>query len=201
MLTKVFTYPKRIVRWWNFYQNFKRKNHHRWNYGRPGLCRNINHPYHLSQFEISCCNILSKHFDQSEILVPSQHKCKTKFDFIIKERIIIEPHASWKWNNNNEYMNYYYKRRDLALKERRTSNLPVLVLSSITDFKKMIMFFNNYQDPINALKHLRLNLINKYSVEVIKKVDYKKKLKKSKIVIPLVLYEAILGIAGILTFL
>ncbi len=183
----------------NFHQNFKRKNLHRWNYGRPGLCRNINHPYHLSQFEISCCNILSEHFDQSEILVPSQHKCKTKFDFIIKERIIVEPHASWRWNNNKEYMNYYYRRKHLALKEEKTKNLPVIVIPSIIDLRIMRIFLHKYHDPIKALKQLGLNLINKYSVEPLIKVDYQKRTKKSKILIPLALYELIIGIVGIAT--
>ncbi|OLS25611.1 MAG: hypothetical protein HeimC3_13590 [Candidatus Heimdallarchaeota archaeon LC_3] len=196
ILSNLYSYPKRIVRWWNFHLIFKRKNRHRWKFSRPGLCENINHPYHLSQFEIICCKILSQYFNQSEILTPSQHKFKTKFDFIIKDNIILEPHASWKWSKTNEYMDYYYKRKHLALREEKTRNLPVLVLSSISDVRSMKNYLEKYNDPIHALKRLRLNLINKYSIEPIKKIDYHKKQKLSKILIPLALYELILGIAG-----
>ncbi|OLS20562.1 MAG: hypothetical protein HeimC3_40200 [Candidatus Heimdallarchaeota archaeon LC_3] len=97
-------------------------------------------------------------------------------------------------------MDYYYKRKHLAQREEKTRNLPVLVLSSISDVRSMKDYLEKYIDPIHALKRLRLNLINKYSIEPINKIEYHKKQNLSKILIPLALYELILGIAGVITF-
>ncbi|OLS16924.1 MAG: hypothetical protein HeimC3_37690 [Candidatus Heimdallarchaeota archaeon LC_3] len=52
------------------------------------------------------------------MLVPAQHKCKTKFDFIIQGKFIVEPHASWKNYLKDEYLTYYYNRKQLADQDR-----------------------------------------------------------------------------------
>ena len=59
------------------------------------LCSNIKHPYHESKFEQETCSVLCSIFGNREVLVPSQHKYSIKFDFLIKENAIVEPHAIW----------------------------------------------------------------------------------------------------------
>jgi hypothetical protein len=79
--------------------------------GIPSLCSNVKHPYHESKFEMEVCEILCSIFGQKEVLVPQQHKYSIKFDFIVKNTAIIEPHGIWT-NNPNE--NTYF---DSCLKQ------------------------------------------------------------------------------------
>ena len=107
--------------------------------GIPCLCKNIKHPYHESEFEMETCNVLCAIVGNNEVLVPIQHKCPIKFDFIIKGTAIIEPHGIWTNRPGEDtYFSYYKQRRDYADKYDDLKSLPVVVLSNTSDLHFLI---------------------------------------------------------------
>ena len=100
---------------WTFIFKFYNKRKFSKTPGIPCLCLNIKHPYHESKFEQETCNILCSICGNNEVLVPLQHKYPIKFDFIIKETAIIEPHGIWTNRpGEDSYFDYYKQRRSYA---------------------------------------------------------------------------------------
>lgn len=153
---------KKFKRWISFHFLVKRK--YKNIPGIPVLCSNINHPFHESKFEAKCCETLHFFFHEKDILTPSQHRCKTKFDFIIKKIAIIEPHGIWGGKpNENMYFDYYRNRKELAEKEQMTKDLPVLVLASYSDLTKMKKYLVKGNNPKKAISELIIELLQKYN--------------------------------------
>ncbi|MHA1984870.1 MAG: hypothetical protein ACW967_10970 [Candidatus Hodarchaeales archaeon] len=97
-----------VKRWWKFHREYKKQNTQ--SLGIRTLCGNVNHPYHESKFETLTCKILHKYYPAEKILLPEQHGCKTKFDFVIPGEAVIEPHGVWE-NKPGEEEEYYWKRK------------------------------------------------------------------------------------------
>jgi hypothetical protein len=136
----------------------------------------VNHQYHESKFEAKTCAVLHQYFDNKNVLIPHQHRLKTKFDFIIPEITVVEPHAIWSnvYGNAN-YFDYYQNRRQLAEKEKLTKNLPMLVLASESDLSLMKRNLRGTKDPKEAISDTIVELLEKYKTpEVIKieKINY-----------------------------
>ncbi len=137
-----------IKRWWRFQREYKKQNPEL--YEKRTLCRNVDHPYHDSKFEALTCRMLHKYYPAEQILVPEQHGCRTKFDFVIPGIAVIEPHGVWE-NKEGEYGEYYRKRAWLANQEEITKGLPVIVVGSMRDLKllnKKLKEFNNERNEI-----------------------------------------------------
>ena len=105
--------------------------------GIPCLCSNIQHPYHESKFEQETCEILCTIFTQKDVLVPSQHKYPIKFDFIISNTAIIEPHAIWSNRAGEDtFFDYYKQRRNYADKYDELADEIRNVVSMIKSIKE-----------------------------------------------------------------
>ncbi|OLS16874.1 MAG: hypothetical protein HeimC3_51040 [Candidatus Heimdallarchaeota archaeon LC_3] len=148
-------FVKRIIRWLKFHLFIKNKFKKR--FGNPKLCNNLEHRYHDSNFEKETCLILEKYFHQKSIIVPSQHKLKTKFDFIIKGIAIIEPHGIW---NGNGFYSYYKKRKILA--EKFDLDLPVIIIPNYSDLTQFDTYLQKENNPVLAMKQFQLLMLNRY---------------------------------------
>ncbi|MFW9930125.1 MAG: hypothetical protein ACFFD1_12090 [Candidatus Thorarchaeota archaeon] len=134
--------------------------------GIPTLCSNIDHSYHESKFEAKTCNLLLEYFPANEILIPPQHNFSTRFDFYIPETAIIEPHAIW--NNlpgNTSYFDYYKTRKQLAEQNKKTQNLPILVLSCSSDLSLFKHNLKEISDNKKAINQTILELLKKYEID------------------------------------
>lgn len=146
---------KKIIRWLKFHLLLK--NQYKNRFGSPKLCNNLDHIIHDSKFESDTCLLLEKFFPKKNILTPSQHKLSTKFDFIIRNFAIIEPHGVW---NGSDYFTYYKNRKDLA--EKQKLDLPIVIIPSYSDlslFENTLMVENN---PNTAIKKFQLEMLEKY---------------------------------------
>ena len=90
---------KRLIRWIRFQVPIKQK------YGKtpgiPSLCSNINHDFHESLWEKKTCELLCKNLNKKDVKNPTQHKYPIRFDFIVKNVAIFEPHAIYGSNPEN----------------------------------------------------------------------------------------------------
>ncbi|MHA2365328.1 MAG: hypothetical protein ACXAC7_15325 [Candidatus Hodarchaeales archaeon] len=131
--------------------------------GKPTLCENLSHPYHESQFEARTCNILSEFIHHKEILVPSQHKYKTKFDFIIPGIAIIEPHGIWmNLPNENSYFNYYEDRKNLASEYKELKDLPMVVISNSKELTYLKTFLQHSLNIKMSMNQFVIEMLEKY---------------------------------------
>ena len=145
---------RQIIRYIKFHLVFKRR--YSKTPGIPTLCTNINHPFHESKFEAETCEVLSSIFPKKDVWTPTNHKYHIKFDFIIKNTAIIEPHGIWSNRPGEDtYFDYYKQRRGLADKEEELKNLPVVVLSSTADLgtmkRKLTEQSSNYKKTFQEL--------------------------------------------------
>ncbi|OLS21438.1 MAG: hypothetical protein HeimC3_35710 [Candidatus Heimdallarchaeota archaeon LC_3] len=139
----ILVVKQHIKRWWKFQREYKKQDPEL--YGKKTLCRNVSHPYHDSKFEALTCRVLHKFYPAEKILVPEQHGCKTKFDFVIPGVAVIEPHGVWE-NKKGEIGEYTRKRVWLANQEEMTKGLQVIVVGSMRDLKildKKLKEFSN----------------------------------------------------------
>lgn len=131
--------------------------------GIPTLCSNLKHPYHESKFEQETCNVLCSICGNKEVLVPSQHKYPIKFDFIIKGTSIIEPHGIWTNKpGEDSFFDYYKQRRTYADNYDELKEIPVVVLSNLTDLtylKKQLKESSNFK---KTCQEVTSTLLEKY---------------------------------------
>jgi hypothetical protein len=180
------TFIRRLQRWWQYQRVHKNNNID--SYGKVSLCSNVNHPYHQSEFETLTCHVLHKIFPAKEILVPAQNNCKTKFDFLIPGKFIIEPHAVWESRDGLDYLKYYFQRLTQTKKERKTNGLPVIVLSSYEDLRQFYKITQTSENIDRSIRGLIQILLKKYSIKDISttRIHYQP-ISKSRILIYLII--------------
>ena len=147
---------KKVVRWLRFHFFIKNKYKHR--FGKPTLCNIIQHEYHESLFEQETCLVLERYFPNNDILIPSQHNYPTKFDFIINDIAIFEPHGVW---NGSDYYTYYKKRKELSRKH--SLDLPVVIIPSFEDLKLLDSLLGKESSVLKSIHGFQLQMLQKYN--------------------------------------
>lgn len=156
----MFTSVRRFWRWFRFQTIYKRKFGS--SPGIPCLCSNLRHPFHESKFERDTCESLATVLPPIDILVPSQHRLTTKFDFLIPNVGVVEPHGIWgDLSSTNAFLSYYTSRRELA-DTSGLSELPVVVLANRKDLSTLINNINATSDNQKAFRITSLELLEKY---------------------------------------
>ena len=116
------------------------------------------------------CNVLCAIVGNNEVLVPIQHKYPIKFDFIIKQTAIVEPHGIWSNKPGEDtYFNYYKQRRDYADNYEELKTLPVVVLSNTSDLHVLINKLKNKSNYKIACQEISALFLEKYRTNEIPK--------------------------------
>lgn len=194
MITKL----RYLIRWIRFH--LKYKNQFKNTPGIPCLCSNIYHKYHESLWERKTCELLSEYFNYKSVKTPHQHKLPIKFDLIIENVAVYEPHAIFSSkSDNNSYFAYYTDRRNKLDTFDEYKSLPLIVISNQSDFNKLKDALDG-EPTKNSMNQLVIDLLSEHNLGEVK-TDYQEGFLR--ISNPLLLIWGLLGwiLAGIIFFL